>query len=94
MNDAFQALGLMDTALYLKALPGLTEYPPASYDQIAAADATSKGATRGGTGRRMWTDLLPMWYLPRKGLELGVGRRVAWQTPLHREAVRRALEGA
>nr|WP_181953804.1 ATP-binding protein [Pyrobaculum arsenaticum] len=26
--------------------------------------------------------------------ELGVGKDVAWQTPLHREAVKRALEGA
>ncbi|MEM0464169.1 MAG: hypothetical protein QXE89_08855 [Pyrobaculum sp.] len=29
---------------------------------------------------------------PEKDLELGIGRRVAWQTPLHREAVRWALE--
>jgi len=29
---------------------------------------------------------------PEKDLELGVGRRVAWQTPLHREAVKKALE--
>ena len=28
---------------------------------------------------------------PEKDLELGIGRRVAWQTPLHREAVRRVL---
>jgi len=28
---------------------------------------------------------------PERDLELGVGRRVAWQTPLHREAVRLAL---
>jgi hypothetical protein len=35
-----------------------------------------------------WIDQPP----PEKDLELGVGRHVAWQTPLHREAVRRALE--
>ncbi len=29
---------------------------------------------------------------PKRDVELGIGRRVAWQTPLHREAVRRALE--
>jgi hypothetical protein len=42
-------------------------------------------------GRRLerWIDEPP----PEKDLELGVGRHVAWQTPLHREAVRRALEG-
>ena len=35
-----------------------------------------------------WVDTPP----PEKDLELGIGRFVAWQTPLHREAVRRALE--
>jgi hypothetical protein len=38
---------------------------------------------------RFWIDEPP----PERDLELGVGRDVAWQTPLHREAVRRALEG-
>jgi hypothetical protein len=37
----------------------------------------------------LWIDEPP----PERDLELGVGRDVAWQTPLHREAVRRALEG-
>ncbi|MEM4970835.1 MAG: ATP-binding protein [Sulfolobales archaeon] len=35
-----------------------------------------------------WIDVPP----PEKDSELGIGRRVAWQTPLHREAVRKALE--
>ncbi|MEM4970828.1 MAG: ATP-binding protein [Sulfolobales archaeon] len=35
-----------------------------------------------------WIDLPP----PEKDLDLGIGRYVAWQTPLHREAVRKALE--
>ncbi len=34
-----------------------------------------------------WIDQPP----PEKDPEIGVGRRVAWHTPLHREAVRRAL---
>jgi len=34
-----------------------------------------------------WVDRPP----PERDLELGIGRNVAWQTPLHREAVRRAL---
>jgi len=38
----------------------------------------------------LWIDEPP----PEKDLELGVGKRVAWQTPLHREAVRRALKEA
>jgi len=36
----------------------------------------------------LWVDQPP----PERDPELGVGRYVAWQTPLHREAVRRALE--
>jgi hypothetical protein len=35
-----------------------------------------------------WIDQPP----PERDPELGIGRDVAWQTPLHREAVRRALE--
>jgi hypothetical protein len=36
----------------------------------------------------LWIDEPP----PEKDLELGIGRLAAWQTPLHREAVRKALE--
>jgi dephospho-CoA kinase len=36
-----------------------------------------------------WIDEPP----PERDLELGVGWHVAWQSPLHREAVRRALSG-
>jgi Archaeal ATPase. len=35
-----------------------------------------------------WVDQPP----PERDLELGIGKDVAWQTPLHREAVRRALK--
>jgi hypothetical protein len=35
----------------------------------------------------LWVDQPP----PQKDLELGIGKYIAWQTPLHREAVRRAL---
>jgi len=37
-----------------------------------------------------WVDQPP----PERDPELGVGWHIAWQTPLHREAVRRALEEA
>ncbi len=37
---------------------------------------------------RVWLDEPPPEYDP----EIGVGRYMAWQTPLHREAVRRILE--
>ena len=36
---------------------------------------------------RFWIDEPP----PEKDLELGIGKDVAWQTPLHREAVKRAM---
>jgi hypothetical protein len=35
-----------------------------------------------------WVDQPP----PEKDPELGIGKNVAWQTPIHREAVRRALK--
>jgi len=35
-----------------------------------------------------WIDEPP----PRKDLDLGIGEHVAWQTPIHREAVRRSLK--
>jgi hypothetical protein len=35
-----------------------------------------------------WIDEPP----PEKDLDLGIGREVAWQTPLHREAVKKAME--
>ena len=38
----------------------------------------------------LWVDEPP----PERNLELGIGKHIAWQTPLHREAVRRALEEA
>jgi hypothetical protein len=38
----------------------------------------------------LWVDQPP----PQKDLELGIGKYIAWQTPLHREAVRKALEEA
>ena len=37
---------------------------------------------------RLWIDEPP----PERDLELGIGKDVAWQSPLHREAVKRALE--
>jgi len=37
---------------------------------------------------RFWIDEPP----PEKDLELGIGKDVAWQSPLHREAVRKTME--
>ncbi len=38
--------------------------------------------------REAWIDTPP----PLKDLELGIGEHIAWQTPLHKEAVRMMLE--
>ena len=38
----------------------------------------------------LWIDQPP----PERDPELGIGKYLAWQTPIHREAVRRALRGA
>jgi len=38
----------------------------------------------------LWVDQPP----PQKDLELGIGKHIAWQTPLHREAIRKALQEA
>jgi len=38
--------------------------------------------------QELWIDAPPL----EKDIEIGVGRHVAWQSPLHREAVRKALE--
>jgi len=37
---------------------------------------------------RHWIDQPP----PEKDLELGIGKKAAWHTPIHREAVRWALQ--
>ncbi len=42
-----------------------------------------------GRDPELWVDEPP----PGRDPELGIGRYVAWQSPLHREAVRRALQG-
>lgn len=36
----------------------------------------------------LWIDEPP----PERDLELGIGKHVAWQTPIHREAVKRVME--
>jgi hypothetical protein len=37
---------------------------------------------------KLWIDKPP----PQKDLEIGVGKYVAWQTPIHREVIKKALE--
>ena len=66
-DDVFQAIGLGEAAKYVKALLGIIEYPPASYEKIIAVVATSEGVTRREIGRHRWAHLTPMWNLPRDG---------------------------
>jgi hypothetical protein len=45
----------------------------------------------------MYNRISHLWIdqpLPEKDLELGIGKYAAWQTPIHREAMRRALTEA
>jgi hypothetical protein len=69
VDDAFQAIGLDKAAMYVKALLGLTEYPPEGYERIVAIAAASEGLSRADIGRHRWADVTPMWNMSRKGFE-------------------------
>ena len=69
VDDVFQAIGLGEAALYVKALLGLIEYPPASYDRIVAVVATSEGVSKREIGRHRWATLLTMWNMTRDGFK-------------------------
>ncbi|MEM3994277.1 MAG: ATP-binding protein [Thermofilum sp.] len=66
-DDVFQAIGLGEAAKYVKALLGVIEYPPASYERVVAVIATSEGVNKREIGRHRWAYLTPMWNLPREG---------------------------
>ena len=67
VDDVFQAIGLGEAASYVKAVLGIIEYPPASYERVIAVVATSEGFTRREIGRHRWAALLTMWNMPRDG---------------------------
>jgi energy-coupling factor transporter ATP-binding protein EcfA2 len=69
VDDAFQAIGLDKAAMYVKALLGLTEYPPEGYERIVAVAATSEGTSKREIGRHRWATIMPMWNMPRGGFE-------------------------
>ena len=68
-DDVFQAIGLHEAASYVKALLGIIEYPPASYERVIAVVATSEGMTRREIGRHRWASHRPMWNMPRDGFK-------------------------
>jgi len=69
VDDVFQAIGLDKAAMYVKALLGLTEYPPEGYEKVVAIAATSEGTSRWEIGRHRWATIRPMWNLSRRGFE-------------------------
>jgi len=72
------------------------EDPDALYDGEAPA-ALVEGLVEMNLVVRLW-DRDPRGWVdappPERDLELGIGRHYAWQTPLHREAVKVALESS
>jgi hypothetical protein len=69
VDDAFQAIGLDKAAMYVKALLGLTEYPPEGCEKVVAMAATSEGLSRREIGRHRWAELRGMWNMSRGGFE-------------------------
>ncbi|MGC8543732.1 MAG: ATP-binding protein [Vulcanisaeta sp.] len=67
VDDAFQVIGVRESALYVKALLNLIEYPPEHYERIVTIVATSEGLSRWEIGRHRWADLTPMWNMAREG---------------------------
>jgi len=69
VDEVFQAVGLDKAGIYVKSLLNLIEYPPRSYEGIVAVVATSEGVSRSEIGRHRWADVMPMWNMPREGLQ-------------------------
>ena len=84
-DDAFQYLDKREAALIIKGM--LEIHPPEHYEKIVAMAATSEGLSRSEIGRHNQPP-------PEKDLELCIGKDVAWQTPIHKEAVRQTLREA
>ena len=69
IDDAFQVIGVRESALYVKALLNLIEYPPSEYERIVTIVATSEGLSRWEIGRHNWADLAPIWNMSREGFK-------------------------
>ena len=82
----------------LEILRQAVEDPDTIYRELrsSAAQSVEKKLTELNLIVDMW-DRDPVAWIdeppPEKDPELGIGRFYAWQTPLHREAVRKVLEG-
>ena len=69
IDDVFQVIGVGESAMYVKALLNLIEYPPAEYERVITIVTTSEGVSRREIGRHLWAHLDVMWNLPRTGYE-------------------------
>ena len=67
VDDAFQVMGVRESAIYVKALLNLIEYPPEHYEKIVTVAATSEGVSRREIGRHSWASIMPMWNMSREG---------------------------
>ncbi|GAB6948066.1 hypothetical protein JCM16161A_21960 [Vulcanisaeta sp. JCM 16161] len=65
VDDAFQILGVKESAIYVKALLNLIEYPPESYERIVTIAATSEGVSLREIGRHRWAWSTPMWNMAK-----------------------------
>ena len=63
---------------------------PEARDLLTKLIETNMIAELWDRAEEAWIDAPP----PEKDLELGIGRHLAWQTPIHREALRKAVEEA
>ena len=69
VDDAFQAIGLQQAAIYVKGLLNLIEYPLHSYENIVVLAATSEGISKREIGRHRWAELMTIWNMPKNGFE-------------------------
>ncbi len=69
IDDAFQILGTKESAIYVKALLNLIEYPPAEYERVLTIVATSEGSSRREIGRHTWAHLDILWNMPKEGFK-------------------------
>jgi len=69
VDDAFQAIGLQQAAIYVKGLLNLIEYPLHSYENIVILAATSEGISKREIGRHRWAELMTIWNMSKNGFE-------------------------
>ncbi|GAB6948061.1 hypothetical protein JCM16161A_21910 [Vulcanisaeta sp. JCM 16161] len=69
VDDAFQVIGVKESAMYVKALLNLIEYPPEHYERIITIAATSEGSSRFEVGKHRWANTLAMWNLGKEGFK-------------------------